>query len=159
MTTAEWWRCPNPACNASNHPTITVCGLCHHPKPGVQVNGSFQCGDGAGSPGEGNDNADASAMKIRAESVNVPTRVHGLTGMEWAAKVTADPMRTLPPGAGACIVRDLRAVIRAACDVIEMADARNLANDGPAGGFPPDMSLKEWQTLYEILKSALGDKV
>lgn len=159
MTTAEWWRCPNPACNASNHPTITVCGLCHHPKPGIQVNGSFKYGDGAGSPGEGNDNADASAMKIRAESVNVPTRVHGLTGMEWAAKVLADPMRTLPPGAGACIVREYRGALHAACAIIETADARNLANDGPAGGFPPDMSLKEWQTLYEMLKSALGEKV
>ena len=155
MTAAEWWRCPNPACGASNHPTITMCGLCHHPKPdaqagGVMVNGPF---------GKQTITDDASAMKIRAESVNVPTRVHGLTGMEWAAKVMADPMRTLPPGAGACIVRDLRAVIRAACDVIETADARNLANDGPAGGCPPDMSLREWQTLYEMLKSALGANV
>ena len=163
MTTAEWWRCPNPACNASNHPTITVCGLCHHPKPGVQVNGpfgkEFKYGDGAGSPGEGNDNADASAMKIRAESVNVPTRVHGLDGMGWAAKVTADPMRTLPPGAGFVIVRDLRLAIATACDMIETADARNLANDGPAGGCPPQMSLREWQVLYETLKAALPPNV
>ena len=156
-TAAEWWRCPNPACNASNHPTITVCGLCHHPKPGIQVNGPL------GKVTVTDD--DASAMKIRAESVyasfslNVPTRVQGMTGLEWAAKVTADPMRTMPPGAGFCMASAFRMAIGAACTIIETADARNLANDGPAGGCPPDMSLKEWQTLYEILKPFVGDKV
>lgn len=39
-------------------------------------------------------------MKARAESVAVPTRVHGRNGEEWAAAVLKDPMRTLPPGAG-----------------------------------------------------------
>lgn len=148
MTTAEWWRCPNPACNASNHPTITVCGLCHHPKTTVSVVATLE--DMAAATRE---------LKMRSEIVSVPTRVHGLDGMGWAAKVTADPMRTLPPGAGFCIVRDLRLAIATACDMIETADARNLANDGPAGGFPPQMSLREWQVLYETLKAALPPNV
>lgn len=136
----DWWRCDMIGCNALNHPSVTQCGICHGKKPTVTVD-------------------DASAMKIRAESVGVPSRVSGLDGMGWAAKVVADPMRTLPPGAGFCIVRDLRLAIATACDMIETADARNLANDGPAGGCPPQMSLREWQVLYKTLKAALPSNV
>ena len=154
-TAAEWWRCPNPACNALNHPTVTQCGLCHHPKPDAQTGGVVV----NGPLGKQTISDDASAMKIRAESVGVPSRVNGLDGMGWAAKVVADPMRTLPPGAGFCIVRDLRLAIATACDMIETADARNLANDGPAGGVPPQMSLREWAVLYKTLKAALPPNV
>ena len=51
-------------------------------------------------------------MKTRAETVSVPTRVHGLTGVEWAAKVIADPMRTLPPGAGYLIAKSVGLGVR-----------------------------------------------
>lgn len=43
-------------------------------------------------------------MKRRAESAPVPKRVQGMDGRQWAAAVTADPMRTLPPGAAWLIV-------------------------------------------------------
>jgi hypothetical protein len=48
----------------------------------------------------------------------------------------------------------LLVAINRACEIIEVADARNLANDGPAGGFPPQMTLKEWRTLYVTLDRA-----
>lgn len=49
----------------------------------------------------------------------------------------------------------LEVAIRKACRIIETADERNLANDGPAGGFPPQMTLREWHTLYRTLKTAV----
>lgn len=60
--------------------------------------------------------------------------------------------------AGQSVMR-LRAAIVAACRIIETADARNLANDGPAGGFPPQMGLKEWRTLYVTLDKARNNHV
>lgn len=45
------------------------------------------------------------AMQTRAETASVPSKVGGLDGPQWAAKVLADPMRTLPPGAGYLIVK------------------------------------------------------
>lgn len=41
-----------------------------------------------------------------------------------------------------------------ACDIIETADARLLALDGPCGGLPPDMKLAEWEELYTTLDDA-----
>lgn len=46
------------------------------------------------------------------------------------------------------------AAINKACAIIETADERNLPNDGPAGGFPPQMSLAEWRKLYVTLNKA-----
>jgi 3-deoxy-D-arabino-heptulosonate 7-phosphate (DAHP) synthase len=48
----------------------------------------------------------------------------------------------------------MRAAISRACDIIEAADARLLALDGPCGGLPPVMSLDEWRTLYVTLDNA-----
>ena len=47
----------------------------------------------------------ADDMKARAESVSVPSKVAGLDGAQCVWKVLADPMRTLPPGAGFLIVQ------------------------------------------------------
>lgn len=44
--------------------------------------------------------------------------------------------------------------IEHACEIIELADARLLAGDGPAGNQPPDMSLAEWRELYVTLDAA-----
>lgn len=46
---------------------------------------------------------------------------------------------------------DLLKAINQACEIIEIADSRLLADDGPAGGQAPDMSLREWIKLYAIL--------
>lgn len=97
----------------------------------------------------------ADDMKTRAESVNVPSRVHGRDGEEWAAAVLKDPMRTLPPGAGYLIAASAYGRMRAACQLIETGDQRLLAADGPAGNQPPDLSLTEWQELYAMLNSPL----
>jgi hypothetical protein len=48
----------------------------------------------------------------------------------------------------------MRHAINKACAIIERADERNLANDGPAGGSPPQMSLPEWRSLYVTLDRA-----
>lgn len=48
----------------------------------------------------------------------------------------------------------LLVAINAACEIIEIADSKNLANDGPAGGFPPQMDLREWRKLYVTLDVA-----
>lgn len=48
----------------------------------------------------------------------------------------------------------LLAAINRAAQIIELADERNLANDGPAGGFPPQMTLAEWRDLYVTLDNA-----
>lgn len=45
-------------------------------------------------------------------------------------------------------------LIEDACEIIETADERLLAVDGPCGGLPPDMSLKEWRDLYVKLINA-----
>ncbi len=44
-----------------------------------------------------------------------------------------------------------RRAIKRACEIIETADARLLATDGPCGGLPPNMSLDEWRELYVTL--------
>lgn len=53
---------------------------------------------------------------------------------------------------------DLRAQALAALDramqIIETGDDRLLASDGPAGGQPPDISLREWRELYVSLTKA-----
>jgi hypothetical protein len=49
---------------------------------------------------------------------------------------------------------DLLKAINRAAQIIETADERNLANDGPAGGFPPQMTLAEWRDLYVTLDNA-----
>ena len=46
--------------------------------------------------------------------------------------------------------------IHAACAIIEMADARNLACDGPASGSPPRMTLAEWKNLYTLLAESVA---
>lgn len=51
-------------------------------------------------------------------------------------------------------VRSMRSAINRACEIIETADARLLATDGPCGGLPPDMSLAEWRELYTVLDKA-----
>lgn len=229
MTTAsaEWWRCPNPACNASNHPTITVCGLCHHPKPGVQpaapeptdVLGVEQIEKWRAlakalrsSPmqdlrdailtviasHESLRTALASARAVikgaaehqrHTESRPAPLRVvHHASREETMSEaelrriesmvtlVTQSDLTSDDEPNWATDTRNLIAEIRSqrtalasaraalgaiatACDMIETADARNLANDGPAGGCPPQMSLREWQVLYKTLKAALPPNV
>lgn len=47
-----------------------------------------------------------------------------------------------------------RRSVEQACEIIETADERLLAVDGPCGGLPPDMSLKEWRDLYVKLTDA-----
>lgn len=44
--------------------------------------------------------------------------------------------------------------INRACQIIETADQRLLAMDGPIGNSPPDMSLTEWRELYMVLDRA-----
>lgn len=44
--------------------------------------------------------------------------------------------------------------IGTACGIIELGDQRLLANDGPAGGQPPAISLNEWKQLYRALDKA-----
>ena len=41
-----------------------------------------------------------------------------------------------------------------ACRIIERADTRNLHDEGPAGGRPPQMTLAEWKELYTVLNKA-----
>lgn len=48
--------------------------------------------------------------------------------------------------------------INKACAIIELGDQRLLASDGPAGGQPPDLTLKEWRTLYVTLDNARKGK-
>jgi hypothetical protein len=64
----------------------------------------------------------------------------------FCAPLASAPVRAEEP--------TLLVAINRACEIIEVADARNLANDGPAGGFPPQMTLKEWRTLYVTLDNA-----
>jgi hypothetical protein len=52
----------------------------------------------------------------------------------------------------------LASAIHEACDIIETADARNLATDGPASGSPPQMSLTEWRRLYVVLEDSVTPK-
>lgn len=143
---AEWWRCPNPACNASNHPTITVCGLCHHPKPGVQVDGPF------GKVTVTDD--DASAMKIRAENRAERERDELQAALdakdEEAKRVRAIHLRRhtelsvalgMDPGYSAEATLDEAIKRIAALDEAMRREER------------------EWQTLYETLKPFVGDKV
>lgn len=47
----------------------------------------------------------------------------------------------------------LRRAIQRACEIIEMGDQRLLAQDGPCGNQPPQLSLAEWRDLYRILDS------
>lgn len=44
--------------------------------------------------------------------------------------------------------------INKACGIIERADARLLAMDGPCGNSAPDMTLAEWRELYVTLDNA-----
>lgn len=48
----------------------------------------------------------------------------------------------------------LLAAITKACGIIETGDERLLADDGPVGARPPDLSLAEWRQLYVILDDA-----
>jgi hypothetical protein len=43
---------------------------------------------------------ESAKMRARAETATVPSKVGGLDGKGWRDRVIADPMRTLPPGAG-----------------------------------------------------------
>lgn len=47
----------------------------------------------------------ADAMKVGAESAGVRAIIGGLDGAGWAAKCRILPMCTLPPGAGALVVK------------------------------------------------------
>lgn len=51
-------------------------------------------------------------------------------------------------------VEDMRKALTLACGMIEAGDDRLLASDGPAGGQPPDLTLAEWRTLYQLLDAA-----
>lgn len=53
-------------------------------------------------------------------------------------------------------MQQLLKAIDQACAIIERADARLLATDGPCGGLPPDMTLAEWKELYSTLDKARG---
>lgn len=50
-------------------------------------------------------------------------------------------------------VKALQKAIRTACEIIETGDQRLLANDGPCGGQPPDISLDEWRRMYRVLNA------
>jgi hypothetical protein len=52
------------------------------------------------------------------------------------------------------IITNLLNAINHACDIIENADHRLLAQDGPAGGQAPPMSLDEWRRMYVSLDKA-----
>lgn len=55
-------------------------------------------------------------------------------------------------------VKQLHDAIDRACRIIEAADARNLPSDGPLGFLPPQMTLKEWGELYDVLDKARKGK-
>lgn len=50
----------------------------------------------------------ADAMKVGAESAGVRPLIAGLDGAGWARKCLVLPMCTLPPGAGALVVKHFR---------------------------------------------------
>jgi hypothetical protein len=51
---------------------------------------------------------------------------------------------------------DVTTAVATACGIIEAADARLLALDGPVGDATPPMTISEWQELYETLDRARG---
>jgi hypothetical protein len=59
----------------------------------------------------------------------------------------ADPLRQIWP--------EVVEALERACGIIETGDRRLMASDGPAGGQPPDISLREWRTMYVTLSRAL----
>ena len=46
-------------------------------------------------------------------------------------------------------------LLRQAAGIIETGDQRLLASDGPAGGQPPDITLREWRKLYRNITQAV----
>jgi hypothetical protein len=59
----------------------------------------------------------------------------------------ADPLRQIWP--------EVVEALERACGIIETGNRRLMASDGPAGGQPPDISLREWRTMYVTLSRAL----
>jgi hypothetical protein len=82
------------------------CARCNAPHIAGCVGGNADDGP---CPMRAQTRATADAMKAGAETANLRAVVCGLDGGGWAAKIETVPMCTLPPGAGALVVKHFAA--------------------------------------------------
>lgn len=53
-------------------------------------------------------------------------------------------------------LRVAREKVARAAEIVETGDSRLMAVDGPCGGLPPDITLKEWREMYLCMSAALA---
>jgi hypothetical protein len=121
------------------------CARCDAPHLAGCVGGN--AGDGP-CPMRAQTRATADAMKAGAETANLRTTVAGLDGAGWAAKIEKLPMCTLPPGAGALVVKyfsERELQLRSALTLIGALTHFNGGDDG---------DLNDFNALIEHIRTA-----